>query len=59
VFGSACVRATNGDVEKVARWMGHRDKEMLLDVYSHEFEAARGGRKIEQDIAQLDAAYNA
>jgi integrase len=59
VFGSACVRATNGDVEKVARWMGHRDKEMLLDVYSHEFEAARGGRKIEQDIAQLDAAYTA
>jgi hypothetical protein len=30
---------------------------MLLEVYSHEFEAARGGRKIEQDIAQLDVAY--
>jgi hypothetical protein len=30
---------------------------MLVEVYSHEFEAARGGCRIEQDIAQLDAAY--
>jgi integrase len=57
VAGSAFVKATNGDIERVARWMGHADTKVLLTVYSHDFEEVRGGRKIEDDIAKLDAVF--
>jgi integrase len=56
-FASAMIKATKGDAEKVRRWMGHADIKVLLERYSHEFESARGGRRIEDDIAEMDAAY--
>ena len=56
-FASAMIKATKGDAEKVRRWMGHADSKVLLERYSHEFESVRGGRQIEQDIAEMDAAY--
>jgi integrase len=58
-FASAMIKATKGDAEKVRRWTGHADIKVLLERYSHEFEAARGGRRIENDIAEMDAAYGA
>jgi hypothetical protein len=51
------IKATKGDAEKVRRWTGHSDIKVLLERYSHEFESARGGRRIEDDIAEMDAAY--
>jgi len=57
VAGSAFIKATNGDVERVARWMGHADTQVLLDVYAHVFEAVRGGRRVEEDVARLDAVF--
>jgi hypothetical protein len=57
VFGSAMVKATNGDAERVRAWMCHSDTKTLLRCYSHEFEAVRGGRQIAQEIAQMDAAF--
>ena len=57
VFGSAMIKATNGDAERVRVWMGHSDTKTLLRCYSHEFEAVRGGRQIAQEIAQMDAAF--
>ncbi len=57
VFGSAMIKATNGDAERVRVWMGHSDTKTLLRCYSHEFEAVRGGRQIAQEIAQIDAAF--
>jgi hypothetical protein len=30
---------------------------VLLERYSHEFKSVRGGRGIEEDIAEMDAAY--
>ena len=56
-FASAMIKATKGDAEKVRRWMGHADTKVLLERYSHEFESVRGGRRIEADIAEMDAAY--
>jgi integrase len=56
-FASAMIKATKGDAEKVRRWTGHADIKVLLERYSHEFESARGGRRIEEDIAEMDAAY--
>ena len=41
----------------VRRWTGHADIKVLIERYSHEFESARGGRRIEEDIAKMDAAY--
>lgn len=43
-FASAMIKATKGDAEKVRRWMGHVNSQVLLGRYSHEFESARGGR---------------
>jgi integrase len=57
VFGSAMVKATNGDAERVRAWMGHSDTKTLLRVYSHQFEAVRGGRQFAREIAQIDAAF--
>ena len=37
--------------------MGHADSKVLLERYSYELQAARGGRRIEADIAEMDAAY--
>jgi len=54
-FASAMIKATKGDAEKVRRWMGHADTK--VERYSHEFESVRGGRRIEADIAEMDAAY--
>lgn len=51
------IKATRGDAEKVRRWMGHADSKVLLVGYAHEFESVRGGRQIEQDIAEMDAAF--
>jgi integrase len=56
-FASAMIKSTKGDIEKVRRWMGHADSKVLLERYSHEFEWVRGGRQIEQDVAEMDAAY--
>ena len=56
-FASAMIKATKGDAEKVRRWMGHANSKVLLQRYSHEFESVRGGRRVEQDIADMDAAY--
>ncbi|MBA2706192.1 MAG: tyrosine-type recombinase/integrase [Gemmatimonadaceae bacterium] len=56
-FASAMIKATKGDAEKVRRWTGHADIKVLLERYSHEFESARGGRRVEDDIAEMDAAY--
>ena len=56
-FASAMIKATKGDAEKVRRWMGHADSKVLLERYSHEFESVRGGRQIERDIAEMDAAF--
>lgn len=56
-FASAMIKGTKGDAEKVRRWMGHADIKVLLERYSHEFESARGGRGIDEDIAEMDAAY--
>ncbi|MDQ3121104.1 MAG: tyrosine-type recombinase/integrase, partial [Actinomycetota bacterium] len=56
-FSSAMIKATKGDAEKVRRWTGHADIKVLLERYSHEFVSARGGRRIEEDIAEMDAAY--
>jgi integrase len=58
-FASAMIKATKGDAEKVRRWTCHADIKVLLERYSHEFESARGGRRIEEDIAEMDAAYGA
>ena len=55
-FASAMIKATKGDAEKVRRWTGHADIKVLLERYSHEFQAARGGRRVEADIAEMDAA---
>jgi integrase len=57
-FVSAMIKATKGDAEKVRRWTGHKNINVLLERYSHEFESARGGRRIEEDIAEMDAAYS-
>ncbi len=57
VFGSAMIKATNGDAERVRVWMGHSDTKTLLRCYSYEFEAVRGRRQIAQEIAQMDAAF--
>jgi integrase len=57
VFGSAMVKATNGDAERVRGWMGHSDTKTLLRCHSHEFEAVRGGQRIAREIAQIDAAF--
>ena len=54
---AAMIKATRGDAEKVRRWMGHADSKVLLVGYAHEFESVRGGRQIEQDIAEMDAAF--
>lgn len=51
------IKATKSDAEKVRRWTGHADIRVLLKRYSHEFESTRGGRRIEEDIAEMDAAY--
>ncbi len=56
-FASAMIKATRGDAEKVRRWTGHADIKVLLERYSHAFESVRGGRRIEEDIAEMDAAY--
>ena len=56
-FASAMIKATKGDAEKIRRWTGHAGIKVLLERYSHEFESARGGRRIEEDIAEMDAAY--
>jgi len=56
-LASAMIKATKGDAEKVRRWMGHADSKVLLERYSHEFESVRGDRQIEQDIAEMDAAF--
>jgi integrase len=56
-FASAMIKATKGDAEKVRRWLGHADTKVLLERYSHEFESARGGRRLEADVAEMDAAY--
>ena len=56
-FASAMIEATKGNAEKVRRWMGHADSKVLLERYSHEFESVRGGRRLEQDVAEMDAAY--
>lgn len=56
-FASAMIKATKGDAEKVRRWTGHADIRVLLERYSHAFESTRGGRRIEEDIAEMDAAY--
>ena len=56
-FASAMIKATKGDAEKVRRWTGHADIKVLLERYSHEFESARGGRRIEEDIAEMDVAF--
>ena len=56
-FASAMIKATKGDAEKVRRWMGHADSKVLLERYSHEFDSVRGGRQIEHDIAEMDAAF--
>jgi integrase len=55
--GSVFIKATSGDIERVARWMGHADTQVLLDVYSHVFEEVRGGRKVVEDVARLDAVF--
>jgi integrase len=57
-FASAMIKATKGDSEKVRRWMGHADSKVLLERYSHEFDSVRGGRQIEQDIAEMDDAFS-
>jgi len=44
------IKATKGGAEKVRRWTGHADIKVLLERYSHEFESARGGRRVEDDI---------
>jgi hypothetical protein len=51
------IKATKGDAEKVRRWMGHADSKVLLTRYAHEFDSVRGGRQIEHDIAEMDAAF--
>jgi integrase len=57
LFASAMIRATKGDAEKVAKLTGHDDVKTLLDVYSHDFTAVRGGRDIQKDIELIDAAF--
>lgn len=56
-FASAMIKATKGDAEKVRRRTGHADIKGLLERDSHEFESARGGRRIEEDIAEMDVAF--
>jgi len=43
--------------DPVRAWMRHSDAKTLLRCYPHEFEAVRGGRQIEREIAQIDAAF--
>ena len=56
-FASAMIKATKADAEKVRRWMGHADSKVLLERYAHEFDSVRGGRQVEQEIAEMDGAY--
>ena len=63
VFGSACVRATNGDVEKVARWIGpprqgHAPRGVLPRVRGLPRRAAHrtGHRTARRGVRWLDNA---
>ncbi|MCW2963019.1 MAG: hypothetical protein JWO17_271 [Actinomycetia bacterium] len=57
VFASAMIRATHGDAEKVRRLTGHANSQVLLEIYSHEFEGVRGGTSIAEQAALIDAAF--
>ena len=57
VFASAAIKATRGDVAKVAAMLGHKDTEVTHRTYLHEFKAAQGAYRPDEDIAQLDAAF--
>lgn len=58
VFASAMIRVTRGDAEAVAALTGHADTEILTKVYSHEFEAVRGGVSVAEKAAMIDAAFS-
>jgi integrase len=58
VFASAMIRVTKGDAESVAALTGHGDTDVLMKVYSHEFEAVRGGQTVAARAAMIDAAFD-
>jgi hypothetical protein len=57
VFASAVIKATRGDIAKVATMTGHKDTEVLHRISLHEFQSARGEYQAAQDIADFDAAF--
>jgi integrase len=55
------MKATGGDVHQVAKWMGHKNASMTLDIYGHCLDDAEARAKFERmpdwldPIVELDA----